>query len=78
LGHSLLNAALPVAGATPVSLAILWEVPGAALVAWLWLGAAPPWTVVPGALLVLAGLVVVIRARSVGRAPVDPVEELTP
>lgn len=62
LGHSLLNAALPVAGATPVALAILLEVPGAAVVAWLWLGSVPPWTVVPGALLVLAGLVAVLRA----------------
>jgi drug/metabolite transporter (DMT)-like permease len=62
LGHSLLNAALPVVGATPLSLSILLEVPGAALVAWLWLGSAPPWTVVPGAALVLVGLVVVIRA----------------
>ena len=67
LGHSLLNAALPVAGATPVSLAILLEVPGAAVVAWLWLGSVPPVTVLPGAVLVLAGLVAVTRSRSRSR-----------
>jgi drug/metabolite transporter (DMT)-like permease len=69
LGHSLLNVALPVVGATSVSLAILLEVPGAAVVAWIWLGAPPPPTVLPGAALVLAGLVAVIRAGP-GAAPV--------
>jgi drug/metabolite transporter (DMT)-like permease len=67
LGHTLLNGALPAVGATPLSLAILLEVPGAAVVAWVWLGTPPPWTVVPAAALVLAGLVVVVRAR-----PADP------
>ena len=60
LGHSVLNRTLRTAGSTTVSLAILLEVPGAALVAWVWLGEAPPLALVPGALLVLAGLVVVI------------------
>ncbi len=68
-GHSLFNAALPVVGATPASLSILLEVPGAALVAWAWLGSAPPWTVLPGTVLVLAGLVLVIRGgRRTGEA----------
>lgn len=60
LGHSVLNRTLRTAGSTTVSLAILLEVPGAALVAWVWLGEAPPLALVPGALLVLAGLVLVI------------------
>ena len=60
LGHSVLNRTLRTAGSTTVSLAILLEVPGAALVAWVWLGEAPALALVPGALLVLAGLVVVI------------------
>lgn len=72
LGHTLLNAALPVAGATPVSLAILLEVPGAAVVAWVWLGVSPPRMVVPAAVLVLAGLVAVIRSRRPGPPPVSP------
>ncbi len=61
LGHTCFNQALPTLGATPVSLAILLEVPGAALVAWAWLGQVPPIAVLPGAILVLAGLVVVVR-----------------
>jgi drug/metabolite transporter (DMT)-like permease len=74
LGHSLFAAALPVVGATPASLSILLEVPGAALVAWAWLGTPPPGTVLPGTLLVLAGLVLVIRGRR--RADPAPVAEL--
>lgn len=64
LGHSVLNHTLRSAGATTVSLAILLEVPGAALVAWVWLGQVPPPAVVPGAALVLAGLAVVVRSRA--------------
>nr|WP_269809688.1 DMT family transporter [Kineosporia rhizophila] len=63
LGHTFFNAALPVVGPTPLALAILLEVPGAALLAWVWLGEAPPPAVVPGAVLMLLGLVVVVRAR---------------
>jgi drug/metabolite transporter (DMT)-like permease len=65
IGHSTLNAALPVLGATPVALALLFEVPGASLVAWAWLRQQPPVGVVAGTLLVLAGLVLVLRGRSV-------------
>jgi drug/metabolite transporter (DMT)-like permease len=68
LGHTVLNVALPAVGATPLSLAILLEVPGAALVAWVWLGQVPPLAVVPGAALVLAGLVLVVRSRPASRA----------
>jgi drug/metabolite transporter (DMT)-like permease len=68
IGHGSLNAALPVVGATPLALALLFEVPGAAMVAWAWLGVPPPAAVLPGTLLVLAGLVVVVRA---GRRPGD-------
>lgn len=72
LGHTLLNRALRTAGATTVSLAILFEVPGASLVAWVWLGQVPPLAVLPGALLVLAGLVVVVRSRaSAGAGLID-------
>jgi drug/metabolite transporter (DMT)-like permease len=64
LGHTLFNTALPVVGPTPLSLAILLEVPGAALLAWAWLGEAPPLAVLPGTVLMLLGLVVVVRARA--------------
>jgi len=76
LGHSLLNRALRSAGATTVALAILLEVPGASLVAWLWLGQVPPFAVVPGAALVLVGLAVVIRAQASSRRAVT--ESLSP
>ena len=56
LGHSGLNLALPVVGSTALSLAMLFEVPGAALIAWVWLGQVPPLAALPGALAVLAGL----------------------
>lgn len=68
LGHTLLNRALRSAGATTVSLAVLLEVPGGALVAWAWLGQVPPLAVLPGAAMVLAGLVVVVRAQARARA----------
>lgn len=67
LGHTLLNRALRTAGATTVSLAVLLEVPGAALVAWVWLGQVPPLAVLPGAALVLAGLAVVVRTQAAAR-----------
>ena len=63
LGHTLLNLALPAAGATTITLCLLLEVPGASLVAWVWLGQAPPLAVLPGAVLVLLGLALVVRAQ---------------
>ena len=71
LGHSAFALALPTVGATPLSLAILLEVPGAALVAWFWLGQRPALAVLPGALLVVLGLAVVVRASSASSARVD-------
>lgn len=68
LGHSVLNRAVRTAGSTSVALATLLEVPGAALVAWVWLGQVPPVAVVPGAVLVVTGLAVVVLARRGDRA----------
>jgi drug/metabolite transporter (DMT)-like permease len=67
LGHSLLNRALRSVGATTVSLAVLLEVPGATLVAWAVWGQAPPAATLPGAVLLLAGLAVVVRAGASAR-----------
>lgn len=77
LGHTVLNRALRALGATTVSLAILLEVPGATLVAWGIWGQAPPAATLPGAVLLLAGLAVVVRA---GASPArrDGVSEVTP
>ena len=71
LGHTVLNRALKTAGTTTVGLAILLEVPGAALVAWAWLGQVPPLAVFPGAALVIAGLALVVRARATSRRRSD-------
>ena len=70
LGHSLVNAVLRSTGPTVVSMAILFEVPGASLIAAGWLHELPAATALPGLLLLLAGVGLVIRAgaRSV---PVD-------
>jgi drug/metabolite transporter (DMT)-like permease len=59
LGHAVFSLVLRTTSPTVVSLTILLEVPGAALLAWLWLGQAPRLSVLPGALLLLAGIAVV-------------------
>jgi drug/metabolite transporter (DMT)-like permease len=59
LGHSLFNFALRRVPATTVSVLILLETPGAALIAWAWLGQVPPAAAVPGLVLLLLGVAVV-------------------
>ncbi|GID25169.1 DMT family transporter [Paractinoplanes brasiliensis] len=73
LGHSMFNFALQRTSATAVSVLALLEVPGAALLAWLWLGHEPRPAALPGVALLLAGVAVFIlgAARS-SRVPVDP------
>lgn len=66
LGHSLVNVVLRSTSPTAVSLAILFEVPGAALIAALWLHQYPAATALPGLSLLLAGVALVVRAG--GRA----------
>ena len=46
-----------------VSLAILFEVPGAALIAAVFLGQTPPYAVLPAGLALLLGLLLVISSR---------------
>jgi len=74
LGHSLFNRVLRTVGPTTVSMLILLEIPGAALIAAAFLGQTPPLLAVPAALLLLAGLAMVIRAGSRGTVPAVPVE----
>lgn len=62
LGHSMMNRVLSTTSATFVSLAILFEMPGATIVAAIWLGQIPPLALLPAAALILVGLVIVIRA----------------
>ena len=66
LGHSLFNFALRRIPATTVSVVILLEAPGAALIAWAWLGQVPPLQAIPGLVLLLAGVAVVaVKDRKV-------------
>lgn len=74
LGHLLFDRVLQTVGATAVSMLILLEIPGAALVAAVFLGQTPPLLAVPAAGLLLAGLAMVIRAGSRGSVPSVPVE----
>ena len=74
LGHSLFNRVLKTVGPTTVSMLILLEIPGAALIAAAFLGQTPPLLAVPAFLLLVAGLAVVVRAGSRGTVPAVPVE----
>jgi len=60
LGHTLINRVLRTTSATVTSLAILLEMPGATIIAAIWLGQVPPVSIVPAVALIFAGLVVVI------------------
>ena len=70
LGHSLFNHLLAVMSPIVISLIILLEVPGAALLAGLFLGQTPPWGVYVGLTLILIGLAVVAARRQEARAEV--------
>jgi len=70
LGHSLFNVLLRSTSATTLSLAILFEVPGAALIAAIWLGQVPPLSAVPGLTLLLVGTGIVVRSGT-RAAPVE-------
>jgi drug/metabolite transporter (DMT)-like permease len=71
LGHSMFNYALQRISATTVSVVMLLEVPGAALLAWVWLGQVPRPAALPGLVLVLAGVAAVILGgpRTGARVP---------
>jgi drug/metabolite transporter (DMT)-like permease len=73
LGHTLFNIVLRSTGPTVVSIAILLETPGAALVALLWLHQHPPLTAWPGVVLLLAAIATVITARG-EELPVEATE----
>lgn len=62
LGHTIFNRVVSTVGPTVVGMAILFEVPGAALLAFVLIGQVPPLLVVPGLVLIVTGLALVIRA----------------
>jgi drug/metabolite transporter (DMT)-like permease len=76
LGHSLVAFALHRVSATTVSVLLLMEVPGAALLAWLWLGQTPTPGSLPGLALLVAGVAVVVvgaaRRRPLPSTAADP------
>lgn len=74
LGHTLINKVLSSTSATVTSLAILFEMPGATLIAAVWLGQIPPPAIVPAVILIFAGLAIVIRgSRSSTQTESSPI-----
>lgn len=71
LGHTLVNLVLRTISPTAVSVAILFEILGATLIARLAFGETPPAGAWPGGLLIVAGVVTVVRS---GQEPSDLVE----
>jgi drug/metabolite transporter (DMT)-like permease len=69
LGHSVVNRVLRTTSATIVSVAILFEIVGSTLLAWLAFGETPPAGAYPAAVLIAAGIVLVVLA---GRLPDVP------
>jgi drug/metabolite transporter (DMT)-like permease len=63
LGHTLVNRVLSTISPVIVSVAILFEIVGAALLAWLAFDEVPPASALPAALLIAAGVVLVVRAN---------------
>lgn len=64
LGHSMFNYALRRISATTISVLILLEAPGAALIAWVWLDQVPRPAALPGLALLLAGVAVVLHGEA--------------
>ena len=62
LGHTLINRTLRTTSTTVVSVAILFEIVGAAVIAWLAFDEVPPASAVPAGVLIAAGVVMVVRA----------------
>jgi drug/metabolite transporter (DMT)-like permease len=65
LGHTLFNRVLRTISATVVSVAVLFEIIGSALLAWVFFDEVPPVSAVPAGILIVAGVVMVIRSGAV-------------
>jgi len=74
LGHTVFNLVLRTTSPTVVSLFLLLEVPGAAVIAAVALGQVPPLAAVPAGLLLLLGLGIVVSARPADVDPAIPAE----
>lgn len=75
LGHSVFNRVLKTTSATVVSISILFEIAGAAVLAGLFFDEWPSLAAIPGAVLIAAGVVVVVRAGSRPEVSGVPVSE---
>lgn len=62
IGHTLMSLVLRSISPTAVSVSILFEVIGAAIIAFLWFGERPPLAAIPAGVLIGAGVVEVIRS----------------
>ena len=62
LGHSVFNRVLRTVGPTVVSVSIVAEIIGAAILAAWWFGERPPPATVPGAACIIAGVILVVRS----------------
>jgi drug/metabolite transporter (DMT)-like permease len=72
LGHSLFNVVLKTTSPTVVSLSILFEIPGAAVIAAIFVkGQQVPLLAVPAAVLLVSGLALVIRSSTRPSLPVE-------
>jgi drug/metabolite transporter (DMT)-like permease len=74
VGHSLFNVVLRTTSPTVVSLTLLLEIPGAAVIAAVFLDQRPSWLAIPAAALLVTGLALVIRATTRKTEPSIPVE----
>lgn len=71
LGHTVFNHLLATVSPTLVSITLLLEVPGAALLAAVFLGQAPPVAVYAGLSLICVGLAIVVTSRSQAVTPAE-------
>jgi drug/metabolite transporter (DMT)-like permease len=62
-GHTFYNRALRSFTPTAVSISILFQIPVATLIGWVFVGQAPKIELVPAAVLIAAGMVIVIRSE---------------
>jgi len=74
LGHSVFNRLLRTVGPTVVSVAVLGEIVGASLLAAWWFGQDPPAGLVPAAVCIGVGVVLVVRSGSPERVALTGVE----
>ncbi|GIJ48527.1 hypothetical protein Val02_54130 [Virgisporangium aliadipatigenens] len=71
LGHSLINFTLDKVSPTTISVLMLLEVPGAALLAWWWLGQLPEPGSLPGLVVLTAGVLIVLLGSARKSRPGD-------